>query len=240
MIKGRLLWQGNEVDKGAILNFGAGKSFDSVSDSKFYGYTISIAEPVFEKISDQLGISLENSIDHAHILHPRDNNQNSLGLASRIRRFLHGYYSETQSFSSEEDTIVTLLGAMTQSDRHEDKSSAMQRSRALAGALEVFDAYSDSILPLTTVCETVGVSIRTLNRAFNETFGMGPKAYLLTTRLSQIRNELLKSDKSVKVADVANRWGFWHMGQLARDYRKQFGELPSETLQFNGTVQRTR
>ena len=33
-----------------------------------------------------------------------------------------------------------------------------------------------------------------------------------------------------KVANVANRWGFWHLGQFAADYREQFGELPSHTL----------
>ncbi|MCK5375915.1 MAG: helix-turn-helix domain-containing protein, partial [Acidobacteria bacterium] len=33
------------------------------------------------------------------------------------------------------------------------------------------------------------------------------------------------------VTDVANNWGFWHMGQFAADYRKMFGELPSQTLQ---------
>jgi hypothetical protein len=32
------------------------------------------------------------------------------------------------------------------------------------------------------------------------------------------------------VSAVANRWGFWHLGQLAADYRNLFDELPSETL----------
>jgi AraC family transcriptional regulator, ethanolamine operon transcriptional activator len=32
------------------------------------------------------------------------------------------------------------------------------------------------------------------------------------------------------IGDIANTWGFWHMGQFAADYRRQFGELPSETL----------
>jgi AraC-like DNA-binding protein len=31
------------------------------------------------------------------------------------------------------------------------------------------------------------------------------------------------------ITDVANEWGFWHMGQFAADYQSQFGELPSET-----------
>jgi AraC family ethanolamine operon transcriptional activator len=38
------------------------------------------------------------------------------------------------------------------------------------------------------------------------------------------------SGASSRIADVANRWGFWHMGQFAADYRRQFGELPSETV----------
>jgi AraC-like DNA-binding protein len=32
------------------------------------------------------------------------------------------------------------------------------------------------------------------------------------------------------VHDVATRWGFWNLGEFAADYRRQFGELPSETL----------
>jgi transcriptional regulator GlxA family with amidase domain len=33
----------------------------------------------------------------------------------------------------------------------------------------------------------------------------------------------------MKIADAANAWGFWHMGQFAKDYRTLFGELPSQT-----------
>jgi AraC family ethanolamine operon transcriptional activator len=32
------------------------------------------------------------------------------------------------------------------------------------------------------------------------------------------------------INEIANRWGFWHMSQFAADYRRFFGELPSETL----------
>jgi len=42
------------------------------------------------------------------------------------------------------------------------------------------------------------------------------------------------------VADVANRHGFWHMGQFAKDYRKTFGELPSETLKRSRVENRPR
>jgi len=32
------------------------------------------------------------------------------------------------------------------------------------------------------------------------------------------------------VVDIANDWGFWHMGHFAREYRKMFCELPAESL----------
>jgi AraC family ethanolamine operon transcriptional activator len=49
-------------------------------------------------------------------------------------------------------------------------------------------------------------------------------------RVAGVRAELLTGPVSTAIADVANNWGFWHMGQFAHNYRKLFGELPSETL----------
>jgi AraC family ethanolamine operon transcriptional activator len=60
---------------------------------------------------------------------------------------------------------------------------------------------------------------------------MTPKAYLTAMRLDGVRRHLVPGEPTVKIADVANRWGFWHMGQFAADYRRHFGELPSQTLQ---------
>jgi len=32
------------------------------------------------------------------------------------------------------------------------------------------------------------------------------------------------------ITQISSQWGFWHMGQFGADYKRQFGELPSETL----------
>lgn len=68
------------------------------------------------------------------------------------------------------------------------------------------------------------------NCAFKERFGSGPKADLQRRRLLRVRAELIKPGSPLTISHVANGSGFWHMGQLARDYRRLFGELPSETL----------
>ncbi len=85
-------------------------------------------------------------------------------------------------------------------------------------------------MTVRAICSHTGIAMRTLNRAFRERFGIGTKAYLVRHRLSGVRADLLSAEPGVLVADVANRWGFWHMGQFARDYVKTYGELPSETL----------
>ena len=54
---------------------------------------------------------------------------------------------------------------------------------------------------------------------------------LQTRQLNAVRRNLRASGpRGDTVRNVAARWGFWHMGQFARDYRNLFGELPSQTL----------
>lgn len=57
-------------------------------------------------------------------------------------------------------------------------------------------------------------------------------AYVRRIRLSRVRAELLRSDpQRVRVTDVATRWGFLHQSRFAQQYREEFDELPSATLQ---------
>lgn len=56
-----------------------------------------------------------------------------------------------------------------------------------------------------------------------------PKEYLKARKMQMVRSDLL-SGNAESVTDTATRWGFWHMSQFAADYKKAFGELPSETM----------
>lgn len=81
------------------------------------------------------------------------------------------------------------------------------------------------------LCEKLYVSQRTLRYAFQECLGVPPMAYLKIQRLKQVRHQLKASDPNqTTVTGIAIQWGFWHMGKFAQDYRKMFGECPSETL----------
>ena len=130
----------------------------------------------------------------------------------------------------EEEIIVALLYAASSGKALVDKSSPASRSRTVSKAIAFVNDQNNEAITVGDICRSTGIALRTLNRAFREHFGVGPKAYLIRQRLSSVRAELVSAPGSIVIADVANRHAFWHMGQFAKDYRAMFGELPSETV----------
>lgn len=108
--------------------------------------------------------------------------------------------------------------------------SPSSRRRTVERALNAMEQCDTLEMTVAELCRASSASMSTLNRAFQEEFGVSPKTYMRARRLAAVQKLLINADGDTRVADVANAWGFWHMGSFAADYRKQFGELPSETL----------
>jgi AraC family transcriptional regulator, ethanolamine operon transcriptional activator len=107
-----------------------------------------------------------------------------------------------------------------------------ERARVLTAALTAICDHPEDVLTVSDLCRIAKTSERTLDYAFTENFGSSPALYMKARRLNGARNDLCREHKpTVKIADIANKWGFWHLGQFARDYRGLFGELPSDTYQ---------
>lgn len=86
-------------------------------------------------------------------------------------------------------------------------------------------------LTLSDLVEVSGMSARTLYSSFSQAHGTGPMAYLKRTKLGRCREDLLAANPEEEfVGDIAANWGFYHLSSFARDYRREFGELPSESL----------
>lgn len=103
------------------------------------------------------------------------------------------------------------------------------RNKVLSRALDHLDSSQLKVLSIEDICVAIGTSYSTLERAFKEEFGVAPQVYLRSRRLSGARKDLISTDGRKLIAEIAHDWGFWHMSAFAADYRKQFGELPSET-----------
>ena len=85
-------------------------------------------------------------------------------------------------------------------------------------------------LLLSEIAQSVGVSVRTLHKVFHDFRGTTPIAMLQNLRLAAVRNHLLSAASGTRVADVALRWGFAHLGRFSMAYRRKFGEHPRQTI----------
>ena len=139
---------------------------------------------------------------------------------------------ENSEFINEEIGIYILNELLDDAMRGEVVRDEQQQF-VLKKSLEILN--NPELLPITVaqLCATVGTSISTLRRTFLNEFGIPPKAYIHARVLSLVRDELGQAGPGTLISDVANRWGIWHMGQFAGDYRRMFGELPSDTLKRN-------
>jgi len=72
------------------------------------------------------------------------------------------------------------------------------------------------------------VSVRSIYNMFSTSFSTTPRNYIKHRKLQKVREELL-SGRAKNVTEVAFDYGFMHLGRLSCDYKKLFGELPSET-----------
>lgn len=98
-------------------------------------------------------------------------------------------------------------------------------------AREIIEA--DLFHPHTSmeICQTIQVSRRALEYAFQQIAGCSPNDYIRSRKLTAIRQELKQAKPGfVRVSEVASRYGFRHFGRFSSQFRALFGELPSETL----------
>ncbi|KQM16633.1 hypothetical protein ASF83_12665 [Plantibacter sp. Leaf171] len=88
-------------------------------------------------------------------------------------------------------------------------------------------------LPIRTedVADAVGMSQRSLQTAFRREHDITAIDYLRRVRLDRVQEELRRSDPGrATVAEIAQRWGFAHLGRFSASYTNRFGEYPSTTL----------
>lgn len=91
--------------------------------------------------------------------------------------------------------------------------------------------YADQVIRVEELAALARVSVRSLQAAFKEHFGLSPMRYLRQIRLDKARIDLLNTETvAPSVAEVALRWGF-HQGRFSAEYKQRFGETPGQTLQ---------
>jgi AraC family ethanolamine operon transcriptional activator len=111
------------------------------------------------------------------------------------------------------------------------KVASSARQMGMHHALEYLRHNRETRVSVADLYEVANISERSLQYAFREAFDVTPLAFMKRRRLHFARQQLLIArPRETSVSKVATDLGFYELGRFASDYRKVFGEFPSETL----------
>lgn len=102
--------------------------------------------------------------------------------------------------------------------------------RSFAQLLSHIEANIRQDISVEELAQAGNVSVRTVYNLFAKYLHVTPKLFIKQSKLKSLRRELVNSRTVRNVTEVALDYGFTHLGRFSSDYRKMFGELPSETL----------
>src|SRR3954465_6513049 len=108
-------------------------------------------------------------------------------------------------------------------------SGAALLPRAVRRALDAMRANVGHDWSVVELADVAGVSGRTLQRHFRVFLGKTPGAALRDIRFECARRELLQGLPDAKVMGVGVGCGFQHCGRFSVEYRRRYGETPSQT-----------
>ena len=236
-IPSHMIWDGKAFPCPAMFDFNGANGYDAVSGRGFVGVTVSFSKTKLSHIAERLALP-EEQVAGNNLPRLLSNDNRELG---EFRQYLHRLCEAVSNARTpkdghlarvelDEELPVRLLTALASSRSKLCDQPLMVRQKGLRSAIQFLEAQCEDNPTILDVCIAARLSWRSLDRAFHECFGIGPKRYLLNLRLTRVRRKLKSGPSTTKVADAANEWGFWHLGQFAKDYHRMFGELPSETL----------
>lgn len=227
-------WRRYEINDGLMPIFKKNYEFETISPIGFSVFTIAYPDNVIENILKRYGAvknnfpfsqdvysikpsNLYTASDYLHSVTKRINTNPAF-----INSDLINYY------------LLTLVPFEIMNGLGFERNIERQYSRSIE-ALHKVRSYvrfnPTSNLDLTALSKITAVTPRSLQIAFRDEIGLSPKKYTKIIKLNEIRRELQNPRNGHQnISDIANKYGFWHMGQFAKDYREMFGELPSDTL----------
>ena len=204
---------------------------------RFKGYTLTISEALIDDACYQLGFVnpfnknfLEQKPVHCGLNRMAQLRQ---GLRAVGKSFLSKGqdFNQNSSIKQMEFELVTrLVSAIKRSDKPTLLKLSQRKKLTLERALDYIESYPSKDISVLELAHASGSSVRILEYVFRDYFGVTPKAYLKGQRLHAVRKALLDNVNGQSINSIAGRWDFWHMGQFAADYKRFFGELPSETM----------
>lgn len=231
-------WRRQTTDAGTIQIYRQSTELEMLTSPSFEANDLAMPESSLNALCETLGIvDLDTLVGDAEMLRcdPKAMAElrNELAQIDALLREQPSLVGtpEIQSVIEVELPCLVLNTLLSSQPQRNPSSSLRNGRRCVDRVKEYIKANPHEQITLADMCKVAGVSARTLQYQFETLLKLTPKRYLKIQRLNNAHKGLFASSPTeTKVVEIANRYGFWHMGQFAADYRQLFGELPSATL----------
>jgi len=223
------------IPNDAITVFPREDNLKAASPVGFCGSGVHFSESFMEDLAEQVyQRGLESLVPAAGIYVPNPARLEILRLELQKWRQLEAYSADVRPaiISRREESLALAVIDAVVDERVLEKDTSTKSERAMVLALEYIHGSEYENISAVELCQHANCSQRTLEKGFIKRFGVTPKKYIKYLRLSQVYRGLrdFESQGCDSIIELASIHGFWHMGQFAADYRRTYGELPSNTL----------
>jgi len=231
----RAMVQGKTAPPGALVAFPSQDESHGVSSAGFHGNGIHFKGTYLEAIAETVfRIPLRSLVPKARIYSLTSSLLSQLqGEMYKWRRMAEPGFPNTEALLAhrEEALSIAVLNGLRHSAEIQE-TPFMSSDKVVKLVLDYVHSESSEEITAVEMCTLANCSQSWLEHSFKKRFGVTPKKYVKYLRLSRLREKLLNPDEieGRTVIELASTYGFWHMGQLAADYRNVYGELPSDTL----------
>ncbi len=231
-------WCGMEIKPPTLLIMRPGREMRSILLPGFRSLEFYLKE------SDLLGHPLGKMLCHNRLDPERSVVPLNNLMATRLRNVANLVFSDSGTPGGVSDAMIVkeatqnrildLLESIIRlhfdisPSTHDGKRKQPRNSILAIAALEKIERFDPTSVSVADLCDRLGVSRRSLELSFANTLGVSPGQYLLAYRLNSARRNLVATGGPV--SESASLAGFQDGSRFSYQYRRLFGELPSQTL----------
>jgi AraC family ethanolamine operon transcriptional activator len=217
-------WRGMTFGASDILVAGPNTKIELVSGAGFAVAALSFPDDEFQRAADLSRLALDGQAGATLIRHP---SVPANSARATIDVLIRDHAATAGSGAPGHEVLHAIVDAAASGVWSDLPRTGARRAEAIELATAALRA--DPSVNVTRLCRIAGVSERSLRSTFAERYGMSPARFIKAYRLNGVRRDLSRRPSHKTIYNVATKWGFCHQGEFASEYRRWFGELPSET-----------
>lgn len=136
------------------------------------------------------------------------------------------------ALASMEETLISLLLSSLDHNLDDILYSNVNKSGIfqIRKIEEYLEAHATDPIDIQTLANETGYSVSSIFRTFRSHRNYTPMEFLKNIRMRLAHKKLSQTCPGKSVTAIAFECGFSHQGRFSIDYKKKYGESPSETL----------